>query len=355
MKAIALAVIAAACSAKPTTTSAPTTTDAIDATAAPIDAGAAAIDAAAPMTFAPTADRFGPIAATTPLTLDALRAVLPGLTVDEVVRDADWARYPAFAVRDADGPLFDVIPGQRDQRLIEIVAVDRLDDLAVREQWINGPRPCAPTQLRPAARACPSPLANLRWLESQLWLPSQSDAPRVTALWWPATGEPPERFTPLLAPGLAAARVVAAAASPNGLSTLVGRRGGVVIQSLGERDPGAELIVHACGRLRIGKGLAVVQSDLGRAVAHALAFFPLTGDPAEGFGITCTTDPTPRCDVRPTSEGNPAFSLRFADATPTAPLIAVIERDDWQSPDGHRAALDAKIDRAVARAARGCP
>jgi hypothetical protein len=124
-------------------------------------------------------------------------------------------------------------------------------------------------------------------------------------------------------------------------------RGLVVVRSLTcEREKPVKAFTRACG------------ADVDRAAAPVLAALvgqlrmdKVVGD---GRGVRCKPTPRATCTVPPTSECEPEVTLVFAEPSDTAPVIAIVERDDWQSQDFYRAKTNRRIETLLARQADAC-
>ena len=124
-------------------------------------------------------------------------------------------------------------------------------------------------------------------------------------------------------------------------------RGVAVVRSLGcERERPLEVATHACGA-----SLGPATDAVIAALAASLRKQPELDAP----DVTCRSRPRVQCHVPGHSECDPEYVIVFADASPDAAVTAVIQRDDWQSQDDIRAALDRRINRLLAQQAKGCP
>jgi hypothetical protein len=71
--------------------------------------------------------------------------------------------------------------------------------------------------------------------------------------------------------------------------------------------------------------------------------------------VRCKGGARPECFVPPDGECLPKYTLVFAAERGDAPVIAVLERDDWQFPPESSAEVDQLVKKLMARSVSGCP
>ena len=122
-------------------------------------------------------------------------------------------------------------------------------------------------------------------------------------------------------------------------------RGLVVASSLTCEHEPREKFTRACG--------AAIERA-ARTVLDALAGQLRVNARVGGPGVSCKATPRPTCTVAPTSECEPEIAIVFADSTDTAPVIAIVARDDWQSQHIYRARTNRRIEKLLAEQSDGC-
>ena len=123
-------------------------------------------------------------------------------------------------------------------------------------------------------------------------------------------------------------------------------RGLVVVRSLGCEGKPRETFLHACG--------AAIDRAAAPVLAALVGQLRMDRTVGEGHGVSCKPAPRATCTVPPTSECEPEVTIVFADPSDSAPVIAIIARDDWQSQPFYRAATNRRIEKLLARQADGC-
>ena len=123
-------------------------------------------------------------------------------------------------------------------------------------------------------------------------------------------------------------------------------RGLVVVRSSScEREP-IERFTHACG--------AEIERAAGPVLRSLAAMLRRNALTADGPGVSCKPGPRATCRVPPTNECEPEITIIFAAPDEGAPVIGIVERDDWQSQAFYRAKTDRRIEALLARQADGC-
>ncbi len=123
-------------------------------------------------------------------------------------------------------------------------------------------------------------------------------------------------------------------------------RGLVVAVSLSEGEKPRATFTLACGA-EVGPAAAPVLRALDEMLRR-------NARAPDIVGVRCKASPRPACVVPPTGEGDVEITIVFADQSEEAPVIAVVERDDWQSQDFYRRPTNRRLEKLLARQADGC-
>jgi hypothetical protein len=123
-------------------------------------------------------------------------------------------------------------------------------------------------------------------------------------------------------------------------------RGLVVARSYScERGP-SERFAHTCGA-QIGPA--------ARPVLRSLALHLRRLREVDGAVVRCTSAPRAACVVQATGECTSEFTIVFSEASETGAVLAIVERDDWQSQWFYRRRVNRRVDELLARQqATGC-
>jgi hypothetical protein len=130
------------------------------------------------------------------------------------------------------------------------------------------------------------------------------------------------------------------------LERIVPARGLVIARALGcETDQQIHVFRRACGQ-----EIAAASAPVLRGLAAQMRFIQTLSD---GERPRCRERPWPHCYVPPHGECEAQHVVVFGEARADAPVIAIIERDDWQSQSFYRAPVDRRIARLLAEQAAG--
>ena len=125
-------------------------------------------------------------------------------------------------------------------------------------------------------------------------------------------------------------------------------RGLVIVRAVsGENEHPRLVFKHLCG-----DSVAPASAALRRGLSAQVR---AVAKDSESPGVRCREQPRPQCRVPPRNEGESQYTIVFAGPEDEAPVIGVIERDDWQSQDFYIAAINRRIEKAFALQAGGCP
>jgi hypothetical protein len=117
-------------------------------------------------------------------------------------------------------------------------------------------------------------------------------------------------------------------------------RGLVVARSYScERGP-SESFAHTCGA-----GI----SPAARPVLGSLALHLRRLREVDGAVVRCTSAPRAACVVQPTGECASEFTIVFSEPSDTGAVLAIVERDDWQSQWFYRRRVNRRVDGLLAR------
>lgn len=154
---------------------------------------------------------------------------------------------------------------------------------------------------------------------------------------------PPAPAQPSATSNRDALRVAAFGYDPKLAARMLSTTAGVVVgRSLGcEREKPVDSVTHTCG----AKSQAAVRPLLPglRAMLDMGLQYPDEG------GVQCTGQAPVRCTVAPHGECHPLYELYFMEDA----LVAILERDDWQSAEEYRQAFDERV--AAAMRDAECP
>jgi len=104
---------------------------------------------------------------------------------------------------------------------------------------------------------------------------------------------------------------------------------------------------HACGE-SIAPALEELLTGMREAIELAKA------QPDDDPWVRCQGGAQPECVVPPDGECWPKYTLVFAAERSDAPLVAILERNDWQFPPESNAEVDQRVKELMARSASGC-